>query len=164
MVLLAGPSDEPLVLQVKEAGESVLEPALPGHDVFPAEARERRGEGFRVVACQRILQSASDPFLGWTSDEDGVEYYWRQFRDMKGGVDLDGLGEGGLTRYARLCARLLARAHSQSPEAAAVAGYLGTGDVFAESVARWCDLYAEQVLADHAAFVQAIEDGRFPLP
>ena len=163
VVLLAGPSDEPLVLQVKEAGESVLEPALPGHDVFPAEARERRGEGFRVVACQRILQSASDPFLGWTSDEDGVEYYWRQFRDMKGGVDLDGLGEGGLTRYARLCARLLARAHSQSPEAAAVAGYLGTGDVFAESVARWCDLYSEQVLADYAAFVQAIEDGRFPL-
>ena len=163
IVLLEGPSGEPLVLQTKEARPSVLATSGGFGDVFPEHAPSSGREGFRIVSCQRVLQSASDPFLGWTVDDDGTEFYWRQFRDMKGEIDLDDLPEGGIARYSRLCARLLGRAHAQSPDAVAVAGYLGRGDVFADSVADWALAYGDRVIEDYQAFRAAVEQGRFPL-
>lgn len=163
IVLLEGPSGEPLVMQIKEATPSVLVDPGGREDVFPGHAPSAGREGFRIVSCQRVLQAASDPFLGWTVDDDGTEYYWRQFRDMKGDIEIDELSTSGLGRYSRLCARLLARAHSQSPDAVAVAGYLGRGDVFADAVAEWSLAYGDTVLEDFEAFTEAVGDGRFPL-
>lgn len=162
IVLLEGPTGAPLILQIKEAGRSVL--ADPGHigvpqvDGGPIDAVE---DGYRVVTCQQILQSASDPFLGWSSSSAGHNYYWRQFRDMKGDLDLDRMKARGVVRYGRLCAALLARAHSQSPNSAAVAGYLGRGDVFPEAIAAWAGDYSDVVAADHRAYLAAVAAGRF---
>ncbi len=149
IVLLEGPGGEPLFLQIKEAGHSVAAKAgmtVPG------------GEGFRVVTCQEVLQSASDPFLGWTTSSDGRSYYWRQFRDMKGDLDTALMSVPEVASYARLCATVLARAHSQSPNSAAVAGYLGRGGLFPAAVASWAAEYADQVEVDYRAYLAAVND------
>lgn len=120
-------------------------------------------QGRRVVSRQRILQSVSDPLLGWNvGADDGHDYYWRQFRDMKGSIDLNLLSPEQSVRYTALCARLLARAHAQSPTAAAVAGYLGGGGSFAEAVAKWCTDYADVIENDYSVFMDALKQGRYP--
>lgn len=151
IVLLEGPTGAPLILQIKEAGRSVL--AVP-------EQADLAGDGYRVVTCQQILQSASDPFLGWSSSSAGHNYYWRQFRDMKGDLDLPRMKAREVVRYGRLCASLLARAHSQSPNSAAVSGYLGRGDVFSAAIARWAGAYSDVVAADHRVHLAAVAAGR----
>ncbi|MGH3100992.1 MAG: DUF2252 family protein, partial [Thermoleophilia bacterium] len=138
--------DDPLLLQVKQATASVLER-------YAGRSRYRH-PGRRVVNGQRLLQTASDIFLGWTSDG-AADYYVRQLWDMKGSVNLDTLDPADLVPYGRLCGWVLARAHARSGDAAAISGYLGTGDRFDRAVADFAEAYADQTEADYAAFTRA---------
>jgi uncharacterized protein (DUF2252 family) len=148
VVLLVGEHpDDPLLLQVKQAAASVLEPY--------AGASRYRHPGHRVVAGQRLLQTASDIFLGWTGDGT-AEFYVRQLWDMKGGIHLETLDPADLAPYGRLCGWVLARAHARSGDAAAaIAGYLGSGDQFDRAVGTFAEAYADQTEADWAAFSRA---------
>lgn len=162
LLLLTGPSGEPLFLQVKEAESSVLERFGGAPNMLKTSGRpDHDHEGFRVVNSQRILQTAPDPFLGHVS-YDGHDYYVRQFSNMKASVDIDKLSAGEFRVYALLCGELLARSHAQSPAVPFIHGYLETGDAFPEAVARWALAYAEQVAADYAALLAAVADGRLP--
>ena len=146
VLLLGDRHDDPLLLQVKQATASVLEPH--------AGRSRYRHAGRRVVTGQRLLQTASDIFLGWTSDG-AADYYVRQLWDMKGSVNLDTLDPADLAPYGRLCGWVLARAHARSGDAAAISGYLGGGDSFDRAVADFAEAYADQTEADHAAFTRA---------
>ena len=146
VLLLGDRHDDPLLLQVKQAAASVLEPH--------AGRSRYRHAGRRVVTGQRLLQTASDIFLGWTSDG-AADYYVRQLWDMKGSVNLETLDPADLAPYGRLCGWVLARAHARSGDAAAISGYLGGGDGFDRAVADFAEAYADQTEADHAAFTRA---------
>ncbi|WP_322134933.1 DUF2252 domain-containing protein [Antiquaquibacter oligotrophicus] len=150
VALFSGPSEEPLVLQIKEALPSVVE-AWGGIGAGGAQH-----EGQRVVSHQRVLQAVSDPFLGWITGRENRHYYVRQFRDMKGSIDLDALTPGQFGTYASGCAIVLARAHSQSPHAPSIAGYLGSSDRFDRSVVEWSLAYADQSLADFRAVAASL--------
>ena len=154
ILLFAGNQDDHLFLQVKEARPSVLE-GLAGPAPFP-------NNGERVVTGQRLMQAASDIFLGWTQDRDR-DFYVRQMRDMKMAPNLAGYDPDMLADYARLCGRALARAHAKSGEAATIAGYLGNGTAFDEAVAQYAVAYADQVEKDYDQFKAAIRSGRFPV-
>jgi uncharacterized protein (DUF2252 family) len=145
--------DNVLLLQTKEAGASVLvtHGGCRQPDDLTALTREL-GEGARVVALQRILQGVSDPFLGSFRGDSG-DFYVRQFRDMKGGIEMESLDDGPFELYARACATTLARAHSQSPRSAMITGYLGGGHTAAEAVVEWAYAYADLSRADYALFV-----------
>ena len=150
--LEAGPDDF-LVLQIKQAGRSVLE----CHTDKCAYANQ----GQRVVVGQRIMQSASDIFLGWARAEThGFDFYVRQMRDMKGSVPLEAMTPGDLTDYAEYCGWALARAHAKSGDATQITGYLGKNNVFDEAVAEFAVAYADQTERDHAALVKAVKSGR----
>ncbi len=151
IVLLLDDKDEPLFLQVKEAQLSVLERHWRPSPI------EHQGQ--RVVAGQRIMQSASDVFLGWSS-ADGHHFYVRQLRDMKGTAPIEALPPPALAEYLELCGWALARAHAQSGRAAEIAGYLGAGDVFDEAVVRFATAYADQNEVDYRALLSAIAGGR----
>lgn len=153
--LLDTGDDEAFILQVKEAGLSVLEEH--GGIAQPEEVRcavDEGGQGARVVGMQRILQAASDPFLGHLRGGHR-DYYVRQFHDMKGGIDTDALEDEAYRDYAVACAVILARAHAQSENAGAIVGYLGRGAGIAESLLQWADAYAALSEADYRAFVAA---------
>ncbi|MGW1888710.1 DUF2252 domain-containing protein [Streptomyces sp. NPDC002004] len=152
VVLLTGrDADDPLFLQIKEAGRSVLEDHLPrGPHLHP---------GHRVVAGQRLLQAAGDIFLGWMTGPGGRAFYWRQLRDMKGAADVASLDPEELARYARLCGTVLARAHARSGDRIAIAAYLGRADVFDRAVADFALRYADRTAADHAELCAAIASG-----
>ncbi len=142
-----------LLLQTKEAQESVL--IRYGRAAQPAAAVkhiERHGEGGRVVGMQRVLQAISDPFLGHSRDDDG-EYYVRQFRDMKGGIDAETLDDEPFTRFGEACAITLARAHGQTADAGRVAGYIGKGRVVGDAIVAWANAYADVSYGDWQAFV-----------
>jgi uncharacterized protein (DUF2252 family) len=152
-LLEGGGADDPVILQIKEAEASVLEPHL-GRSTYDNHAR-------RVVEGQRLMQAASDLFLGWSHDEtSGVEYYWRNLRDMKVSADVNAQPTNTFLAYAELCGATLARAHARSGDAAAISGYLGKGDAFGQALGRFATSYADQNARDHAALVQAIKDGR----
>jgi uncharacterized protein (DUF2252 family) len=152
-LLDGGGDDDPLILQVKEAESSVLEAHL--------QPSAYDNHGRRVVEGQRLMQAASDLFLGWTRDpKGGHDYYWRQLRDMKASADIDGQPLNTFLNYAELCGVTLARAHARSGDAAAISGYLGKGNEFARALARFASTYADQNDRDHAALQQAIKDGR----
>ena len=152
-LLEGGGDDDPLILQIKEAEASVLEPYL-GRSLYDNHAR-------RVVEGQRLMQAASDLFLGWTHDQiSGCDYYWRNLRDMKVSADVNNLPTSTFMNYAELCGGTLARAHARSGDAAAISGYLGKGDAFGKALGRFATSYADQNARDHQAFVQAIADGR----
>jgi uncharacterized protein (DUF2252 family) len=154
IVLLQGrDAHDPLFLQVKEATSSVLEQFLP---------KSRYAEaGERVVQGQRIMQAASDIFLGWTQ---GVaadrHYYWRQLRDMKGSAVVETMIPAGLTVYARMCGWTLARAHARSGDPVAMAEYLGGSDTFERSITDFSARYADQNEQDYQEFVKAVRSGR----
>ncbi|MFI1762907.1 DUF2252 domain-containing protein [Streptomyces sp. NPDC020800] len=152
LVLLSGrDADDPLFLQIKEARTSVLEEHLPsGPYVHP---------GHRVVAGQRLLQSATDIFLGWMSGPQGRAFYWRQLRDMKGSAEVAGMDPAGLLAYARLCGTTLARAHARSGDRIAIAAYLGAADTFDRAVADFALGYADRTAADHHTLGAAIAAG-----
>jgi uncharacterized protein (DUF2252 family) len=150
----ASHAEDRIVLQVKEAQPSVLAPYV---------GASRSGhEGRRVVAGQRLTQAASDLFLGWCEAPSGRHYYVRQLWDVKGQGDLTRMELGKLAHYGALCARALARAHARTGDAPALAGYLGTGPVFDEAVARFAAVYAALNLRDHGALVEAIAAGQVP--
>ncbi len=146
-------SEDPLFLQIKEAGPSVLEAHL-GPSRF-------HNHGRRVVTGQRLMQSASDIFLGW-SNEGEHDFYVRQLRDMKATADLEGMAAGDLADYAGLCGWVLARAHARSGDAAQIAGYLGKSEAMDEAVAAFATAYADQTEKDFAAFEEAVVSGRLP--
>jgi uncharacterized protein (DUF2252 family) len=143
---------DPLFLQVKEATASVLEDHLP--------KSRYRSCGERVVRGQRMMQAASDIFLGWTVGTDGRHYYWRQLRDMKGSALVEAMSPRALTEYANLCAWTLARAHARSGDPVAIAAYLGTSDQFDRAVTDFSQRYADQNERDYESFVGAIRSGR----
>jgi uncharacterized protein (DUF2252 family) len=154
IVLLQGrDQQDPLFLQVKEATASVLEGYL-------SKSRYQQ-PGERVVHGQRMLQAASDIFLGWTK---GVEanrhYYWRQLRDMKGSAEVEAMAPVGLRVYAGICGWTLARAHARSGDPIAIAEYLGEDDRFDRSIADFAERYAEQNERDYQAFTKAVRSGR----
>jgi uncharacterized protein (DUF2252 family) len=155
LVLLQDGDGNALILQVKEAGRSVL--AQHGGARQPEALVEHVaafGEGGRVVALQRVLQAFSDPFLGHLHTEHG-DFYVRQFHDMKGGFDVATLDGPQLHRYGRACAVVLARAHGQSPDAAAVVGYAGGGKAVGEAILDWAYAYADLSRTDYERFVAA---------
>ncbi len=154
IVLLQGrDQQDPLFLQVKEATASVLE------DHLPKSRYAQPGE--RVVQGQRMMQAASDIFLGWTKGHQANRYlYWRQLRDMKGSAAVETMGPAELTFYARICGRTLARAHARSGDPIALAAYLGNKDRFDRSITDFAERYAEQNQQDYEAFVNAIRSGR----
>ena len=156
--LLEGPDGDALVLQVKEAGPSVLAQyggiALPPRTIAGVA---EGGEGFRVVGMQRILQAVSDPFLGWFRGN-GRDYYVRQFNDMKGSIDLEGLSLPAFSEYAQACAVVLGRAHAQSPTAPQVVGYIGSPDAAGKALLDWSLAYAELSQADFLAAQAAFAD------
>jgi uncharacterized protein (DUF2252 family) len=149
IVLLLGDSvRDPLFLQVKEAQGSVLE-ALAGRSQFA-------NQGQRVVIGQRLMQAASDIFLGWTHIGER-HYYVRQLRDMKASVSIEKLRPDELTEYASACGAALAAGHARSGDPAAIAAYLGSRDTFDRAIAEFAVAYADQTERDYAAYVAAIE-------
>jgi uncharacterized protein (DUF2252 family) len=153
MVLLQGRDDgDPLFLQIKEATASVLEPHL--------RKSRYRNHAQRVVEGQRLMQAASDIVLGWTRGRtDDRDYYWRQLRDVKGSIDPETIRAPGLVGYGKLCGHGLARAHARSGDAAAIAGYVGTGAAFPEAIATFAEAYADQTERDHAVLLDAARSG-----
>lgn len=157
LVSLSDGDHNALILQAKEAGQSVLV-QYGGVEQPEGVARfiEERGEGGRVVAMQRILQAVSDPFLGHLTGPsvDGPvrSFYVRQFHDKKGGFDVDTLEDAAFGWYADACATTLARAHGQSPSASVVAGYVGGGRIAGEAILAWSYAYADLSRADWELF------------
>jgi uncharacterized protein (DUF2252 family) len=157
ILLLVGRDDrDPLILQTKEAQASVLERFL-GQSQYA-------NHGQRVVVGQRLMQAASDIFLGWKQqvDSDGQlrHYYVRQLHDWKGSAELEIMRVPGATLYARMCARALARAHARSGDRIAIASYLGKSDVFDRALADFSVRYADQNERDYDALVEAVSSGR----
>ncbi|MEM1335109.1 MAG: DUF2252 domain-containing protein [Actinomycetota bacterium] len=164
IVLLESGDGEPLFLQFKEAGPSVLEPY--------AAASSYTNQGERVVQGQRLMQTMGDILLGWATFErsDGAtrDFYFRQLWDGKGSFDIDRMGRKAFARYANTCGRVLALAHSRSGDAAMIAGYVldhphtdaaPTGSEFVDAIDRFAHAYADLVDADHAAYLDAIRAG-----
>ncbi len=142
--------DDPLFIQIKEASASALEAYL-GASPYP-------NHGQRVVVGQRLMQAASDIFLGWTSFG-GLDYYVRQLRDMKFSAEVEGMDPVMLTAYVQLCATTLARAHARTSDSAQISGYLGSKDAFDLAIASFAEMYADQAERDYAALLAAIKEG-----
>lgn len=153
VALFQADGDDALILQIKQALPSVIE-AYASPSVFDSH-------GERVVFGQRLMQSASDTFLGWGTSG-SHDFYVRQFRDKKGSVDIAAMDGYGLRDYARMCGSALAGAHARSGDAAQIAGYLGKNDTFDKALVRFALAYAEQAERDHAAFAEAVAAGRIP--
>ena len=145
-------NDDPLFLQIKEAGPSVLE--------TPLGKSKYANHGQRVVEGQHLMQAASDIFLGWTHGDAGRHFYIRQLRDMKMKPLVEVFKPVTLLDYATLCAWTLARAHARSGDPAMMAGYMGKSEVFDKAIAAFSKAYADQAEQDHAAFKNAIRQGR----
>jgi len=153
-LLEANSPDDAIILQQKEAGPSVLEHFLPaGEFTYHAE---------RVVTGQRLLQSASDIFLGWSHGLAPIEheYYWRQLKDMKGSVEVSMLDMEGLKDYLEACSVCLAVGHARSGDPIEIAGYLEGGSPFDEAIADFSVAYAKQTECDHQEFLDSIKNGR----
>lgn len=155
VALLEGSSpDDVVFLQLKQARRSVLAPYVHGESAWHAH------QGQRVVEYQQDLQTVSDPLLGWTTI-DGRQYYVRQFRNMKGTIDLGHIDAPALVDYAGVVGRLLAKGHARTSGASMIAGYVGKSDVLDVALSRFARLYADQTEADHALLVEAVKKGRF---
>ncbi|MGA7242458.1 MAG: DUF2252 domain-containing protein [Terracidiphilus sp.] len=149
--LLLADEDDPLFLQFKEARRSVLE--------SPRGKSRYAHQGFRVVEGLRVMQAASDIFLGWASTR-GHDYYVRQFRDMKVSAEVETFKPRTLLGYADMCGWALARAHAKSGDAAMIAGYLGSSDQFDDALTQYSQAYADQAERDFETFQDAIHSGR----
>jgi uncharacterized protein (DUF2252 family) len=157
MALLLGDDEhDPLFLQAKEAGPSVLEEF--------AGTSEYDNNGRRVVVGQRLMQAVGDIFLGWVRvqgfDGQTRDFYLRQLRDWKGSAEVGAMVPKGMRAYGELCGWTLARAHARSGDRVAIAAYLGSGPAFDEAVGDFAALYADQNERDHSALVEAIDSGR----
>jgi uncharacterized protein (DUF2252 family) len=152
VVLLMVGQHDPLFLQVKEARASVLEPyAGVSHFVH---------RGRRIVSGCRLMQFASDLFLGWTELDDGKHYYVRQLKDMKIKPDVVAYHGDLMLRYAEVCGWALSRAHARSGRPAVISGYLGKSAAFDEAIADFAVAYADQTERDHEVFVKAVKSGK----
>jgi uncharacterized protein (DUF2252 family) len=143
--------ENPLLLQIKEARRSVLEP-------YTAQC-PFENQGKRVVVGQRLMQAASDIFLGWAHVR-GHDFFVRQLRDMKLSAPIEDYSATRLEQYAEVCGWVLARAHAQSGDPAMISGYLGEGDKSEVALADFAIAYSDQIEQDHAAFVAAERSGR----
>jgi len=155
VVLIMNDNDEPILVQVKEARQSVLEPYTQ------PSIYSHRGE--RVVQGQRIIQAVSDIFLGWSMGLAGRHFYLRQLRDKKISFDVDRYQKFGLTLYAQLCGNILARAHCKSAKGPIMCGYIGKGEEFAEAICEFAAAYADQTEKDYQDFMKAIKKGKLPV-
>lgn len=152
IILMMSPDGEPLLLQVKQANNSVLEKY--------AGKSEFENHGQRVVTGQRVVQSASDIFLGWFQGKQGVHFYVRQLRDTKVKLTTDTWEASHLLKMASLFGEVLAKAHARSGDAATIAGYLGDTETFDKALGSWAMQYADQTERDHEALLKAVKDGR----
>lgn len=152
VALFLAPDNDPLFLQIKEANESVLEPY--------AGKSEFKNHGHRVVVGQRIAQSASDIFLGWTEFDDGRHFYIRQLRDTKVKLDVELWDGDQIIEAAGFLGAVLARAHARSGDSAVISGYIGQTDEFDKAVADFSMAYSDQIEKDHALLVAAVKSGR----
>jgi uncharacterized protein (DUF2252 family) len=155
ILLLLDDQDVPLFLQVKEAEASVIEE-------FTSRS-EFSNRGQRVVAGQRLMQAASDIFLGWDRLAwlgDECDCYIRQLRDWKGSADIEGMTHVGMELWGRMCGWTLARAHARSGDRVAIAAYLGKSDAFDRAISKFSIAYADQNERDYQAFKKAISSGR----
>jgi uncharacterized protein (DUF2252 family) len=150
-LLMAGAND-PLFLQFKQASESVLAP-------YAGKSRYSN-QGERVVTGQRMLQSASDVFLGWARDDDGCDYYFRQLRDMRMKFDVSQMPNDDWLEFVEICGWTLARAHARTGDPAKIAGYLGKGETFDRAIGSFAVAYADQTERDHALLLKAIRAGK----
>jgi uncharacterized protein (DUF2252 family) len=151
IVLMMSASNDPLFLQLKQAGASVLE-AFAG-----ASAYKHHGE--RIVMGQRLSQPASDMFLGWFTGPEGNHFYVRQLRDVKIKVLIETFDAEALRSYAKNCGWVLARAHAKAGPSGEIAGYLGAGDQFDDAMSEFAAVYADQAERDHAALKAAVRKG-----
>lgn len=152
VILLFSEENDPLILQVKEASRSVLEP-------FTSKCKYEN-QGQRVVVGQRLTQSSSDIFLGWVRGQTGNDFYVRQLRDMKLSAPIEGATASQLKSYADLCGWTLARAHAKSGDASTISGYLGKGDRFDKALEDFSILFADQNEKDYAVLVKAERKGK----
>jgi len=157
VLMLGRDESDPLFLQVKEAGPSVLAP-------FAGSGRYKH-QGRRVVEGQRLMQAASDIMLGWLTVEEGIdgrhrEFYVRQLWDGKGSAEVEEMDADGLRLYAALCGETLARGHARSGDRIAIGSYLGGGDSFDRAICDFADAYAEQNERDYESYATAVESGR----
>jgi uncharacterized protein (DUF2252 family) len=150
--LFIAADDDPLFLQVKEARPSVLEP-YAGKTAYESQ-------GQRVINGQRLMQSASDIFLGWGTGNNGRDFYVRQLRDVKISAIIEDWNFDMLSEYGKLCGWALAKAHARSGDAAKIAGYMGASDVFDDAICEFAVEYADQNDRDYRAFIKAIRAGR----
>jgi len=144
--------NHPLLLQFKESCRSVLEP-------YAGKSRYDN-QGQRVVVGQRLMQSSSDIFLGWTKGKHGRDFFVRQMRDMKFSIPVEGASAVQLKRYAAISGGVLARAHAKSGDSTTISGYLGKSDVFEQALGEFALAYADQNEKDYAALVKAVRSGR----
>jgi uncharacterized protein (DUF2252 family) len=155
-LLLGRDGQDPLFLQMKEAQKSVLA-RFAGRSKYA-------NQGQRVVAGQRLMQTASDIFLGWQRvtgiDGEQRDFYIRQLRDWKGSAEIERMNPKGMAIYARMCAWTLARAHARSGDRVAIASYLGKSDVFDNAIADFAETYADQNERDYQALADAVSSGR----
>jgi len=152
ILLMMSSTNEPLFLQVKEARVSVMEPYI-GKSKY-------KNRGQRVVVGQRIMQSASDMFLGWTEGAAGRHFYIRQLRDTKIKPLVETFNADRMTKYALLCGGALARAHAKGGNPAVIAGYLGKSDKFDKAIADFAEVYARQNEQDYKALKDAVQKGK----
>jgi len=152
VALLLSNDHHPLLLQYKEARPSVLEPYTN-----PCPYSHN---GQRIVNGQRLMQAASDIFLGWTSNSRGQDFYFRQLKDMKTSIKLKGMSARGLEDYVEICGCALARAHARSGDAVMISSYLGKSDTFDSAVTDFAVTYTQQVEQDYQALLTAVKYGR----
>ena len=157
VLMLGRDSRDPLFLQVKEAEASVLE-EFAGRSVY-------RNAGHRVVAGQRLMQTASDLFLGWvrvtdSPDAGGRDFYVRQLRDWKGSAEIEAMVPKGMSIYGEICGWTLARAHARSGDPVAIAAYLGKSEAFDRAIAEFSVIYADQNERDYELLKEAVASGR----
>ncbi len=150
--LFMAADDDPLFLQVKEARASVLEPY--------AGKSLHANHGQRVIAGQRLMQSASDIFLGWARGLNKKDYYVRQLRDMKISAIIEDWDDNLLRAYSKICGLAMARAHARSGDAAMISGYMGSSETFDDAICEFAVEYADQTQRDYRAFVKAVREGR----
>jgi len=157
VALLEGSSaDDVVFLQLKQARRSVLARYVHGDSSWHAH------QGQRVVEYQQALQTVSDPLLGWTTI-DTLQYYVRQFRDMKGTIALDAIDAAALADYAGILGHLLAKGHARTSGASMIAGYVGASDTLDRAMCRFARAYADQTEADHQALIKAVARGVLPV-
>ncbi|WDF59884.1 DUF2252 domain-containing protein [Flavobacterium sp. KACC 22758] len=154
--LLMSATGEPIFLQFKEARKSVLEQ----HVKVKAKYTH---QGERIVIGQKLMQSASDMFLGWTNDDKGRFFYIRQLRDAKVKPVLEIMKEENMIDYAKACGWALARAHARSGDPSMLSGYIGDSNEFANSISKFSLLYADQNESDYNKMVTAVKEGRLPI-